>query len=238
MNRVGIIVALRAEARCITRRHLPFDQTVVLDKNLLIRICGIGNEAAHRAAIDMCNHERVAGLVSFGVAGALDDDLQSGCLVLPELVLADKSYSTNTIWRTQVQHCLPDGINVVGKPLVTNHEVLATEAAKRALALQSGGCAVDMESGAIAAVATEKDIPFIVVRAIADPIQFSPPVALMDALQPDGRVKLIPLLALLAKRSLNLSELLRLAPGMRAACNTLQQVVQYTRSELGQSSLG
>ncbi len=55
----------------------------------------------------------------------------------------------------------------------------------------------------------------------------------MDALQPDGSVKPVSLLALLLKRSLILNELLRLAPGMRAACSTLKQVVQATRHELG-----
>ncbi|SCX00602.1 hopanoid-associated phosphorylase [Nitrosomonas eutropha] len=232
-SRVGIIVALRAEARCITQRRLTFDRAVALDENLTIRICGMGGAAARRAAADLCNQAGVAGLISFGVAGALDDGLQPGHLVLPESVLADKNYPTDGMWRTSVQHCLPDHINVTCDPLATSDEVLTTEAAKRMFALQSGGCAVDMESGAIAAVAAEKGISFLVIRAISDPVQFSPPAALMDALQPDGSVKPIPLLTLLLKRSLNLNELLHLVPGMQAACRTLKQVAQSARHELG-----
>lgn len=233
MKRIGIIVALRAEARCITRRYVPFNQTVALDDKILIRICGMGNEAAYTAAAELYNREAVVGLVSFGVAGALDESLQPGCLVLPETVLmSEQQYATSDEWRTRIQHYLPAHIAITHKPLITSREVLATTTAKHALATRSGGCAVDMESGAIATVAAEKNIPFITIRAIADPVEFSPPAVLMQALQPDGRIKLLPLLTLLAKRSLTLRELLQLAPGMRAACKTLQQVMQYAQYEL------
>jgi len=233
VSRIGIIVALRAEARCITQRRLSLGQTVTLDENLLIRVSGMGDAAARHAATALCNQEEIAGLISFGVAGALDDSLQAGDLILPEAVLADRNYPTDDAWCARIRYCLPKHINVIRDTLVTSDVVLTTEAAKRTLAARSGGCAVDMESGAIAAVAAEKGIPFLVIRAISDPVQFSPPAALMDALQPDGSVKPVSLLALLLKRSLSLNELLRLAPGMRTACSTLKQVVQATRHELG-----
>lgn len=232
MNRVGIIVALRAEARCITQQRIPFDQTVALDKNLVIRICGMGGVAARRAAAALCEQEKVAGLISFGVAGALDDSLQPGDLILPKSVLADRNYPADDGWRTRVQRCLPECINVIQCSLVTSDTVVTTEMAKRILASQSGGCAVDMESGAVAAVAAEKGVLFLAIRAISDPVQFSPPAELMAALKPDGSVKPVPLLTLLLKRSLHLNELLRLAPGMQAACQTLKQVVQSARPEL------
>src|SRR5690606_9323369 len=50
MSRVGIIVAMRAEARCITVQRLPFDQNLPLRENLFIRISGMGGAAAQRAA--------------------------------------------------------------------------------------------------------------------------------------------------------------------------------------------
>jgi len=233
VSRVGIIIALRAEAQCITRQRIPFDQAVTLDKNLTVRICGMGSVAARQAAIALCEQEKMTGLISFGVAGALDDRLQPGDLILPKSVLAGRNYPTDDGWRTRVRHCLPGHVNVISCSLVTSDTVVTTETAKRTLALQSGGCAVDMESGAVAAVAAEKGIPFLAIRAISDPVQFSPPAELMAALKPDGSVKPIPLLTLLLKRSLHLNELLRLAPGMQAACQTLRQAVQSARHELG-----
>jgi len=235
VSRVGIIVALRAEAQCITQLRLPFDQTVILNESQVIRVCGMGGEAARHAALDLCNQEKITGLISLGVAGALNGSLQSGDLVLPERVLlAAKSYSTDNEWRTRIRHRLPGHITVVHDPLVTSNAVLSTEADKRALASQSGGCAVDMESGAIAAVAAEKEVPLLVIRAISDPLHLSPPAMLMTALQPDGRVKPVSLLTLLLEHSVSLNELLRLAPGMRAACKTLKQVAQSAQCELRQ----
>lgn len=234
MSQIGIIVALRAEARCITQRRLFLGQTAALDENLLIRISGMGNAAARHAATALCHQKKIAGLISFGVAGALDDDLQAGDLILPEtVVLADRSYPTDNAWCARIRRCLPNHINVVRGTLATSDAVLATGTAKRTFATRSGGCAVDMESGVIAAVAAEEGVPFLAIRAISDPVLFSPPAALMDALHPDGSVRPLSLLALLLKRSFTLNELLRLAPGMRAACNTLKQVVQATRHELG-----
>lgn len=238
MNRVGIIVALRAEARCITQQRIPFDQAIVLDESLVIRICGMGGVAARRAATALCEQEKVTRLISFGVAGALDDSLQPGDLILPKSVLADRNYPADDGWRTRVQRCLPGRINVIQCSLVTSDTVITTETAKRMLASQSGGCAVDMESGAVAAVAAEKGVLFLAIRAISDPVQFSPPAALMDVLHPDGRVKPIALLAYLLNGSLKLGELLRFGSDAQIAFKTLKQVVQATRHELGRQVSG
>lgn len=232
VRRVGIVVAMQAEARCITSHCLPFDQTITVHKYWAVRVCGIGSEAAHRAAADLYDRENVSALISFGVAGALDDRLRPGDLVMPESVLMDRNYPTDQAWRTRIERLLPDHINIIHGILVSSQQVLTTATEKRALAAQTGACAVDMESGAVAAVAAEKGIPFIAVRAITDPVQYSPPVALMSALRPDGSVKLIQLLTLLLKRSINLHELLRLARSMQAACATLKSVVRYAENEL------
>ncbi len=232
MSRVGIVVAMRAEAGCITPRRLPFDQAIPVHENLMIRVCGMGSEAARRAATDLCEQEGISALISFGVAGALDARLQPGDLVLPRSVLADQHHPADEIWYTRIRRRLPDHISVIHNTLAASGQMLTKEAEKRALAARTGACAVDMESGAVAAVAVEKSIPFIAIRAIADPVQYSPPAALMKALRPDGSVRPISLLALLLKRSFSVHELLRLAPGMRAACATLKSVMRFAHNEL------
>ncbi|MFO7580764.1 MAG: purine phosphorylase [Nitrosomonas halophila] len=235
MNRVGIIVAMQAEARCITAQRLPFDQSLPLRENLFIRISGMGGAAAQRAAAALHGEQHMDGLISFGVAGALQEDLQSGDLVLPDSIVGDRIYPTDVDWRMRVEQCLPAGagIRVVNRAVAHSRQVQSTAAGKRALAAATHACAVDMESSAIAAVAADAGIPFIAVRAITDPVQISPPAALMGALQPDGSVHFARLMALLLKRSVGLSELLRLAPGMRAACATLKSVIRHAETELG-----
>lgn len=234
MSRIGIIVAMRAEAACITSQSLPFDQAVTIDDQLIIRICGMGPAAARQAAIDLCDQEQVTGLVSFGIAGALDDALKPGDLVLPEMIWSKQQcYSTDKVWRNQLERALPPQINVIHKPLAASDELVSTADDKYALAKRSGGaCAVDMESGAIATIAAEKSIPFIVIRAISDPVQFSPPAALMHILHPDGRVKPAALLMHLLKGSLRLGELLRFGADAQHALKTLRQVVRSTQGVL------
>lgn len=65
----------------------------------------------------------------------------------------------------------------------------------------TGACAADMESAAIARVAANAGIPFIAIRAIVDPIYFSPPDALLSAVYPDGGVDFIRLISLLINQS-------------------------------------
>jgi adenosylhomocysteine nucleosidase len=232
VSRTGIIVAMRAEAKCITSQHLLFDLATPVREGLMVRVCGMGNMAAYGAAVDLRDRHKVSALISFGVAGALQDQLRPGDLVLPESIVADQLYQTNLAWRRKIERCLPRGIRVTQTALAISEQILTTEAEKHALAAKTNACAVDMESGAIAFAAAEAGIPFIAIRAITDPIQFSPPAALMTALHPDGRIRLVRLLALLLKRSVSLRELLRLAPGMRAACATLKLVIQHAEAEL------
>lgn len=157
MSRTGIVIAMRSEAACITsQRNLPFDQAVPIDDHLVIRMCGMGPVAARRAAIDLYDQENVAGLISFGIAGALDDALQPGDLVSPESVQTKQSYSTDSAWRTRIERSLPAHLNIIRRPVAASDELVSTADEKYALAARSGACAVDMESGAIAAVASEK----------------------------------------------------------------------------------
>lgn len=232
MSLVGIVTAMRAEAKCITPRRLPFNQMVHLREGTAIWVCGMGSEAARQAAAGL-RDRGVSALMSFGVAGALDETLRPGHLVLPERIRAIYSYPVSLEWRARILHHLPKHLKVVGGTLATSYQVLTSEAEKREFSAKNGACAVDMESGAIAEIAADAGIPFVAVRAITDPIEFSPSPTLLAAVHPDGSVNLLHLLTLILRRSVNVTTLLRLAPGMRAACATLLSVVKHAGIELG-----
>ena len=104
---------------------------------------------------------------------------------------------------------------------------------KNEFAKTTGAIAVDLESGAIAEVAKNSDIPFLAIRAISDPIEFSPPLALLNAVNSDGSANLGRILFLLLQRSVTLSTLLRLAREVRIARSTLSAVVLHAGMELG-----
>ncbi|MDP1558975.1 MAG: phosphorylase [Nitrosomonas sp.] len=233
MEIVGVITAIRAEASCIISKTLPFNQMAGLGNDSVIWLCGMGHSAAREAATGM-QAGGVTALVSFGVAGALDSSLRPGDLVLPQWIHTDgQVQSVDLDWRDRLKQRLPSDLSVVGGTLVTSREVLTTQAAKRELAETTGACAVDMESGAIAEVAASAGIPFLAIRAITDPFEFSPPAALLNAVRPDGTVYGLRLLKLLLWQSVSVSTLLRLGKGMRAACGTLSTVARHADKELG-----
>lgn len=232
MSLVGIVTAMRAEAKCITPRRLPFNEMVRLREGTAIWVCGMGSKAARQAAAGL-RDQGVSALMSFGVAGALDETLRPGHLVLPERIHAQYSHPVSMAWRARILHHLPEHVKVAGGTLATSHQVLTSEAEKREFSARNGACAVDMESGAIAEIAANAGIPFVAVRAITDPVEFSPPPTLMGAVYPDGSVNAPHLLMLLLRRSVNVTTLLRLAPSMRAACTTLLSVVKHADIELG-----
>ena len=232
MSLIGIVTAMRAEAKCITPRRLPFNQMVRLREGTAIWVCGMGGEAARQAAAGL-RDKGVSALMSFGVAGALDETLRPGDLILPERVYAGYYHPVSMEWRARIMQHLPKHVKVAGGILATSHQVLTSEVEKRAFSAKNGACAVDMESGAIAEIAADAGIPFVAVRAITDPLEFSPPPTLLGAVYPDGTVNALHLLSLILRRSVNVRTLMRLAPSMRAACATLLSVVEHADIELG-----
>ncbi|HNP51462.1 MAG TPA: phosphorylase [Nitrosomonas nitrosa] len=232
MSLVGIVTALRAEAKCITPRRLPFNEMVRLREGTAIWVCGMGSDAARQAAVGL-RDQGVSALVSFGVAGALDETLRPGDLVLPERIHGEYLHPVSMEWRARIMHHLPQHVRVTGGTLATSYRVLTSEIEKRAFSEQFGACAVDMESGAIAEIAANAGIPFVAIRAITDPVEFSPPPTLLGAVHPDGSVNAIHLLSLVLRRSITITTLMRLAPSMRAACATLLSVVKHADTELG-----
>jgi adenosylhomocysteine nucleosidase len=232
LNMIGIVTALRAEARCVTPLRLPFNKMTHLGENAAIWLCGMGEEAAREAAEGL----RAGGatsLMSWGLAGALDSRLRPGDLILPESIYAGRPLQIDLNWRARLSMLLPDSFSVTGGILAASKQVLTSASAKNDLAQATGACAVDMESGAVAEAAARAGIPLLVVRAISDPAEFSPPSILLGAVRPDGSADLRRLLPLLLRRSVPLATLLRLAVDSRAAFSTLSAVVRYAGAEMG-----
>ena len=66
--------------------------------------------------------------------------------------------------------------------------IAASPAEKRRLHADTGAAVVDMESGAVAAVAEAAGVPFAVLRAICDPADRTLPPAALVALDRAGRI--------------------------------------------------
>jgi hopanoid-associated phosphorylase len=226
---------MRVEARCITQRRLPFNKPITLGENGAIWLSGMGIDAARRAAEGLKTSGATA-LMSFGFAGALESSLNPGDLVLPEFIHTGRLLQVDLGWRDRLRQRLPAHLTIAGGVLAASAYVLTSGTAKRELALATGACAVDMESGAVAEAAAHAGIPFLAIRAISDPVEFSPPPVLLGAVRPDGTADLMRLLPLLLRRALTVGTLLRLATDSRAACSTLCRVARLAGMEMGIAS--
>ena len=243
MSIVGIVCAMKSEASCIMNLRFPLFKMAMPGENTRLCLCGVGTNMAADAA-SLLHKNGVDALVSFGVAAALDPRLTPGDLVLPETILtedkigagvgteagaeaeAEANRLVNQEWRNRIQRQLSSQLTVVGGTLVTSQVPLTSRQAKLELGKATGACAMDMESGDVAEVAAKAGIPFIAIRAIIDPVEFSPPEALLSVVYPDGSVQLFQFLSLLLNRSVDIKTVFHLALAMQAARTTLLAVVK------------
>jgi adenosylhomocysteine nucleosidase len=137
-----------------------------------------GAALAARALIDA----GAVGIISFGLAGGLDPSLPAGTVVVAEAVAAN-----GRVWPAD-----PDLSRRLGG--ITGHlclgldRVVVSADEKRHLNRETGAALVDMESGAVAAVASQSGVPFAVLRAICDPADRALPPAALVALDGAGRL--------------------------------------------------
>ena len=142
------------------------------------------------------NHPLV---ISGGVCGALAPDLIAGEVVLPESVLGPAGERLNVTPTRHRQVTELAGSARGGGTLMTAREVAATAEAKAALFASTGAVAVDMESSVILAHAAGAGCPTLVVRGVSDVASENVPLQLIDLMAPEGTLRPVRALALLAR---------------------------------------
>jgi adenosylhomocysteine nucleosidase len=220
---VGVVTGLRAEARCL--------------RGLAVRVaCSGGSAERARAEAARLVAEGAAALVSFGLAGGLAPELRPGDLLLPEAVLSPHgpSIPTDPAWRGRLRSLLEaGGLRTTGSALVGSERVVATVGDKRKLREATGAVTVDMESHAVAETAVAAALPFVIIRAIADPHDRALPQAALEALRPDGHVRVLAILGGVIRAPGQLTALLRLGRDAAAALATLRRAAALSGSRLG-----
>ncbi len=171
-------------------------------------------------------------LVSFGMAGGLSPTLRPGTLLLPRRIVAPDgtTYRADEAWRaTLAAHA---GAHEDGA-IAGSDAVVRDVAAKAALHRLTGAVAVDMESHEVAAIAAERGLPFLAVRAIADPWNRAIPSSALAGVSPDGARRPAAVMAALAVRPWQIVGLLALARDAGAAKETLRRVTRLGAGALG-----
>lgn len=153
----------------------------------MVAVIGGGQSARLETELDAVAGMFPGIIVSAGIAGALDPALKPGDVVIGgDAVLVER-----------LRVILP-GAHVGG--VVGGDTPAASVEAKRALAVESGAIAVDMESHVAARVAERRALPFVAIRAIADTAEETLPPAALVGMAPDGGMALGAVLWSLAKQ--------------------------------------
>jgi adenosylhomocysteine nucleosidase len=218
---VAALAGFRGEARCLRGPGVAI-------------ACSGGSAERARSEAQRLLGQGAAALVSFGLAGGLAPGLRAGELLLPEMVRSagGASWPVDPVWRERV-HARLAALEPKAGAVVGSERVVATASDKRDLLEASGAEAVDMESHAVAAVATEAGIPFLVLRALADPADQVVPQVAREALRPDGRIRIRATLGGLLRQPGDLMALLRLARQSGLALAALERGVRRAGPRLG-----
>lgn len=217
MKNLGVICGLTQEADCL--------DVFPAGRRPSIRCSGASTERALALARRM-TAEGCRGLLSFGTAGGLAADLKPGCVVIPRSVAVDdgRVFDTSESWRESVLRGLSGAGAIDTRTMAGSGAVVATPAAKRALAEKTNAVAVDMESHAVARAAQEAGVPFLVIRAVADPVGRTIPDWVLGNITEAGDPRHGAILAGLLKKPWELPALIGLAGDNRKAIAALGRV--------------
>lgn len=163
-------------------------------------------------------------IISFGIAGSLVPLLRNGDIVIATHVVSENEHFVcDTEWsrllRARLEHSR--SAIIVGVDRVVGHIAM-----KKALLRTVGGHAVDMESHIAARFSKERNIPFVVLRAICDGHERTLPPAALVPLRPNGKPKLIAVLRSLAADPGQLPELIQTG---REAGNAMRALLRCRR---------
>ena len=222
-SKLGVLCGLVSEAD-ILRHAAP------ADAQPLVAITA-ARPANTRACAERLVAQGATCIVSFGLAGALDPHLAPGTLLLPTRVIGPDrtAHETDATWRRRLEAMAgAESCNT----LLGSDSVVTTAADKARLCRETGAAAVDMESHVAASVAASAKLPFLVVRAVADPATRAIPQAAMAGLDAEGRTLVLPVILALTKRPSQLPGLLRLAADSRAGFDALRRVASASQGQL------
>ncbi len=212
----GIVTGLTSEAAIIAR-------TPGTSPGHPLVVCKGPGQKAARVAAEQAIDAGVDGLISFGIAGGIDNSVTPGTLLLPREVREGRinTYKTDDEWRSAIKAAVRHEACPNEAPLATVNRIVRSAEEKTRIRDKTDAVAVDMESLAVAEAAHEAGLPFVVIRAVCDPALQSLPMLTEVAVGADGNIRPWKVLWSLMRNPLQLKELPRLSANTRSAMTTL-----------------
>jgi hopanoid-associated phosphorylase len=218
-----------AQAHLIAVTGLKREARLLASPQLMVLAGGGSSEWLERELDRLAPGAR--GVISIGLAGALDPRLKPGdWVVADEVVNGERSLPADVAWTLRLRDALPSARfgAVAGSDVM-----LATGAAKAALRASTGAIAADMESHIAARAAERHRLPFAVARTISDAAGRGLPLAAQAGMKADGGMDLPGVLKALARRPWELPALVRTGVEAEAAFRALLRGRQLLGGTLG-----
>jgi adenosylhomocysteine nucleosidase len=220
----GIVIALSEELVTLTSSKLKKGDVTQLSDNIKVIYAGAGSENAAAASKTLIN-QGATQLISWGCAAGLAMHLKPGTLIFADQCICnDKAvFEPDKLWLRHACDVMANQLPMIGA-VAESDQVVITSQDKLALGVEMKAIALDMESAAIAKVANANGLPFLVIRAIADPQTMDLPQAVVQALDAQGQVDVKRLMGYLLLHPSEIPKLIRLGYHFKAAKKSLKQV--------------
>ncbi|HVY12621.1 MAG TPA: hypothetical protein VHB73_03545 [Alphaproteobacteria bacterium] len=217
---LGIVCGFESEAR-VARLFTP------------LVACSGALENVARAGAERLVQQGATTLLSFGVAGGLSPNLTPKNLVIGNRVTDADGRS----WRCdeKLVEVLATALPQAKKGGVFGSKVLIPSPQQKHPLFDRTGCLiVDMESQAVAEVASRHPIRFAVLRGLSDTVDESFPPAALAGIKPDGSMNLGGILLSLLKQPGQFPALMRLGKNTKLALKNLRDAVPQVQPLLSQ----
>jgi adenosylhomocysteine nucleosidase len=229
---VGFLIDQLTEVRKYSGPRHSVIEGECAGKLVAVVVSGVGREAARRGAELLLTGHRPRWLLSAGFAGALDPALPRLAIVMPNEVIDREGHR----YAIDVAVPPPEG---GGRPtintgrLLTVDRIIATAAEKAEIRRQYAADLVDMETSAVAALASDRGVRFLSIRVISDEAQVDLPPEVVTLLTRTGSYRVGAALRALWRRPSRIKEFWVLHEHAQEAADLL---ARFTVAALGRLS--
>lgn len=210
---IGLVAAMPQESRALLRRltgvkrtrldTYPLDTFSVSGQLCVLVTSGMGVRRASQATRTLVEKFDPKLLISFGIAGAVEEDLKIGDVVLAEAVYQLEAgtpieATRLAMWPGSAREAIQKLLALCGQRLFTGTAITTAGSQMADEQLQGLACPVlEMETAGIARVAAQTGLPLLSLRAISDGPCAPIPLDLATIMDEDANLKLSHLLTAL-----------------------------------------
>jgi adenosylhomocysteine nucleosidase len=164
-------------------------------------------------------------VVSWGLCGALDPRFRPGDLILGAEVVSGEGAvrADEAVTSSLARRLSSAGARVAVERLAASDAPVLSAAAKAELRRATGAACVDMESLIAGEFALKQQVPFAILRAVADPAERDLPTLVLRAVDSDGAVDTTAVVGALIRSPSQFAGLRALAADSRAAFQALKR---------------